>query len=169
MKQTKMTTDTLLRAQERFEDTLQQMNVTEANTMPKPLIKSVSWLMWHTARELDYQFAQLNNSEPLWTSAGWTQKFNLDLPDDTQDYCHTPEQAKKVVVSDKNLLSDYLEASITFVCNYLDTLDEETLSEIIDKNWTPPVTKAVRIVSAVDDAVMHSGQAVYTRRLVIGK
>ena len=169
MQETKMTIDTLFRAQERFEDTLQQMSVNEVNTMPEQLIKSVSWLMWHTARELDYQISELNKSEPLWTSDGWTQKFNLDLPDDTQDYCHTFEQAKKVVVSDKQLLSDYLEASIKFVKNYLETLDEDSLNDIIDKNWTPPVTKEVRIVSAIDDAVMHSGQAVYTRRLVIGK
>ncbi|EEU67516.1 conserved hypothetical protein [Enterococcus faecalis Merz96] len=31
------------------------------------------------------------------------------------------------------------------------------------------MTRQVRLVSAIDDAVMHSGQAVYTRRLVIGK
>lgn len=169
MKATKMTIDTLLRAQERFEDTLQQMNEREVNSMPEPLIKSVSWLMWHTARELDYQISELNQTEPLWTSDGWTQKFDLELPDNTQDYCHTPEQAKKVVVSDKTLLSDYLDASIKFVKNYLETLDEESLNDIIDKSWTPPVTKEVRLVSAIDDAVMHSGQAVYTRRLVIGK
>lgn len=169
MKETKMAVDVLLRAQERFEDTLQQMNVAEANLMPEPLIKSVSWLMWHTARELDYQISELNNSEPLWLSQGWTQKFNLDLPDDTLDYCHTPEQAKKVVISDKKLLSEYLEASIKLVSEYLESLKEETLEDIIDKNWTPPVTREVRIVSAIDDATMHSGQAVYTRRLVIGK
>ena len=169
MKATKMTIDTLLRAQERFEDTLQQMNEREVNSMPEPLIESVSWLMWHTARELDYQISELNQTEPLWTSDGWTQKFDLELPDNTQDYCHTPEQAKKVVVSDKTLLSGYLDASIKFVKNYLETLDEESLNDIIDKSWTPPVTKEVRLVSAIDDAVMHSGQAVYTRRLVIGK
>lgn len=169
MKATKMTIDTLLRAQERFEDTLEQMNEREVNSMPEPLIKSVSWLMWHTARELDYQISELNQTEPLWTSDGWTQKFDLELPDNTQDYCHTPEQAKKVVVSDKTLLSGYLDASIKFVKNYLETLDEESLNDIIDKSWTPPVTKEVRLVSAIDDAVMHSGQAVYTRRLVIGK
>ncbi|MGM0241216.1 hypothetical protein [Enterococcus sp. AZ103] len=169
MREIKMILDTLLRAQERFEDTLKQMNLNEANSMPNPLIKSVSWLMWHTSRELDYQFSELNKSEPLWISDGWTHKFNLDLPDDTQDYSHTPEQARKVVVSDKKLLSEYLNTSIQFVESYFETLDETSLTDIIDKNWTPPVTKEVRIVSAIDDAVMHSGQAVYTRRLVINK
>ncbi|MGH2245816.1 DinB family glutathione transferase, partial [Enterococcus faecalis] len=51
----------------------------------------------------------------------------------------------------------------------LDQIKEEQLSDVIDKNWSPAVTRQVRLVSAIDDPVMHSGQAVYTRRLVIGK
>ncbi|GGC90495.1 DinB family protein [Enterococcus wangshanyuanii] len=169
MKITQLTIDTLERAQERFEDTLNQMSIDEANTMPKPLIKSVTWLMWHTARELDYQISELNQTKPLWLTAGWSKKFALALPDDTEDWCHTPEEAAKVVVKDKQLLVDYLAASIALTNDYLESLEEESLSEIIDKNWTPPVTRQVRLVSAIDDAVMHSGQAVYTRRLVIGR
>ncbi|EUJ17364.1 DinB family protein [Listeria aquatica] len=169
MKITQLSIETLDRAQERFLDTLEQMNIDEANTMPKPLIKSVTWLIWHTARELDYQVSALANQEPLWLSAGWTDKFSLDLPDDTQDWQHTPEEAAKVVVSDKNLLIDYLEASVQFVKGYLENVEESSLEEIIDRSWTPAVTRQARLVSAIDDAVMHSGQAVYTRRLVIGK
>ncbi|MBC1521658.1 DinB family protein [Listeria aquatica] len=169
MKITQLSIETLDRAKERFLDTLEQMNIDEANTMPKPLIKSVTWLIWHTARELDYQVSALANQEPLWLSAGWTDKFSLDLPDDTQDWQHTPEEAAKVVVSDKNLLIDYLEASVQFVKGYLENVEESSLEEIIDRSWTPAVTRQARLVSAIDDAVMHSGQAVYTRRLVIGK
>jgi hypothetical protein len=169
MKVTQLSIDSLQRAQERFEDTLKQMSVEEANTMPAPLIKSVTWLMWHTARELDYQIAGLNNSEPLWLSEGWTEKFALDIADDTEDWHHTPEEAAKVDVQDQQLLLDYLAASVAFTITYLENVAEESLNEIIDRNWTPPVTRQVRIVSAIDDAIMHSGQAVYTRRLVIGK
>ncbi|MGM0219456.1 DinB family protein [Enterococcus sp. AZ126] len=169
MKITQLSMDTLKRAQERFEETLGQMEVDEANMMPAPLIKSVTWLIWHTARELDYQFAELNNTKPLWVESGWSTKFALDLPDDTEDWQHTPEQAAKVVVTDKKLLLDYLAASIEFTNIYLSTIREESLHDVVDTNWTPVVTRQARIVSAIDDAVMHSGQAVYTRRLVIGK
>lgn len=169
MKITQLSIDTLLRAQERFVETLDQMTVAEANTMPMSLIKSVTWLIWHTARELDYQISGLNQTEPLWLSAGWTEKFALDLPDDTEDWRHTPEEAAKVVVSDKQLLLDYLTASIDFSIGYLTSLEEARLADIVDESWTPAVTRQVRLVSAIDDAVMHSGQAVYTRRLVIGK
>lgn len=169
MKVTQLSKDMLKRAQERFEETLEQMNMDEANTMPAPLIKSVSWLIWHTARELDYQISGLNNSEPLWLSTGWTEKFALALPDDTEDWRHTPEEAAKVVVTDRSLLLDYLTASVALTNEYLDSLEEKSLDDIVDTSWTPPVTRQVRLVSAIDDAVMHSGQAVYTRRLVIGK
>lgn len=168
MKETQLTIETLQRAQERFEETLAQMSIAEANTMPEPLIKSVTWLIWHTAREIDLQISALADQEPLWL-ADWTKRFALDLPDDTEDWRHTPEEAAKVIINQKELLVDYLSASVELAVNYLQSIDETSLSEVIDENWTPAVTRQARIVSIVDDAVMHSGQAVYTRRLVIGK
>lgn len=168
MKETQLTIETLQRAQERFEETLAQMSIAEANTMPEPLIKSVTWLIWHTAREIDLQISALADQEPLWL-ADWTKRFALDLPDDTEDWRPTPEEAAKVIVNQKELLVDYLSASVELAVNYLQSIDETSLSEVIDENWTPAVTRQARIVSIVDDAVMHSGQAVYTRRLVIGK
>ena len=77
MKVTQLSSETLDRAHERFEETLAQMTVAEANTMPAPLIKFVTWLMWHTARELDLQISALNHSDPLWLSQHWTEKFAL--------------------------------------------------------------------------------------------
>ncbi len=82
--------DTLERAQERFLETLDQMTVAEANTMPKPLIKSVTWLIWHSSRVLDYQISPLAGLPKLYETAGFKERFNLDLPDDTQDWRHTP-------------------------------------------------------------------------------
>lgn len=161
--------DTLERAQERFLETLDQMTVEEANTMPKSLIKSVTWLIWHSSRVLDYQISPLAGLPQLYETAGFKERFNLDLPDDTQDWRHTPQEAAKVVVSDKQVLKDYLQASMERTKAYFAQLDEADLADVIDRNWTPAVTRGVRIVSTVDDIVMHSGQAVYSRRLVIGK
>lgn len=169
MEFTQLALEILARVPERFEETLDQMSITEANTMPAPLIKSVTWLMWHTAREIDLQISALKQTAPLWTSAGWTEKFGLALPDDTEDWHHTPEEAAKVTVTDKQLLKDYLAASIKLATDYLNSLTETSLADVIDESWTPPVTRQARLVSIIDDAVMHSGQAVYTRRLVIGK
>ncbi|AYW47483.1 hypothetical protein C7K38_03305 [Tetragenococcus osmophilus] len=169
MQSTQMSMETLDRAQERLIDTLDQMDMEQANTMPTPIIKSVTWLIWHTARELDLQISELKGSDPMWTSQGWNAKFSLDLPDDTQDYIHTPEEAAKVKVSDRQLLVDYLDAAVKLAKSYLEEVKDEELDEVIDRSWTPVVTRQVRLVSSIDDAVMHSGQAVYTRRLVLGE
>ena len=133
MKETQLTIETLQRAQERFEETLAQMSIAEANTMPEPLIKSVTWLIWHTAREIDLQISALADQEPLWL-ADWTKRFALDLPDDTEDWRHTPEEAAKVIVNQKELLVDYLSASVELAVNYLQSIDETSLSEVIDEN-----------------------------------
>ncbi len=57
MESMQLAMEILDRAQERFEETFEQMTTEEANKMPAPLIKSVTWLMWHTAREsADFSF-----------------------------------------------------------------------------------------------------------------
>lgn len=150
-------------------DVLDKLTVAESNTMPYPTIKSVTWLIWHTARMLDYQTAPLAGQDQLWFSQGWKEKFALDLPDDTEDWRHTPEEAAKVVVADKELLQSYLRATVALAVDYLRNLSPESLEDIVDRSWTPAVTRGVRLVSSVDDAVMHSGQAVYTARLLAYK
>ena len=57
----------------------------------------------------------------------------MDLPDETEDWHHTPEEAAKVVVAEKQLLSDYLAASVALTKSYLDQIKEEQLSDVIDK------------------------------------
>ncbi|SUN77537.1 Uncharacterised protein [Streptococcus massiliensis] len=118
---------------------------------------------------LDYQTAPLAGQDQLWFSQGWKEKFALDLPDDTEDWRHTPEEAAKVVVADKELLQSYLRATVALAVDYLRNLSPESLEDIVDRSWTPAVTRGVRLVSSVDDAVMHSGQAVYTARLLAYK
>ena len=40
--------------------------------------------------------------------------------------------------------------------------------DVVDTNWTPHVTRGVRLISIIDDAVAHLGQAAYVRGLVDG-
>jgi hypothetical protein len=40
-------------------------------------------------------------------------------------------------------------------------LTEADLDQVIDENWDPPVTRGVRLVSIIDDAAQHVGQAAY--------
>ena len=49
---------------------------------------------------------------------------------------------------------------------YVNGLDDASLDEVVDDSWDPPVTRGVRIVSTIDDAAQHVGQAAYVRGLV---
>lgn len=88
------------------------------------------------------------------------------MPDDTEDWHHTPEQAALVRIDDLTLLTDYLDAAYTLIRDYLTNLPAAALTDVVDRSWDPPVTRASRLASIIDDAAQHSGQAVYSRRLL---
>ena len=60
----------------------------------------------------------------------------------------------------------YLDDAYALATTYLRSLTPESLDDIVDESWDPPVTRAVRLASVIDDAAQHSGQAIYTRRLL---
>ena len=130
------------------------------------IIDSLTWLAWHTARELDIQVAPLAGVKPVWITGGHRERFALPLPDDTEDWHHTPEEAAQVVVDDLSVLTAYLDDAYAMAYGYMRSLAPERLDDIIDSSWDPPVTRGARLVSIIDDAAQHSGQAVYTRRLL---
>lgn len=73
------------------------------------------------------------------------------------------EDIAKVRVEDLRLLTGYYEEVVDKAIDYFDSLDEVRLGDIVDRRWDPPVTRAVRIVSIIDDAAQHAGQAAYLR------
>jgi hypothetical protein len=84
-------------------------------------------------------------------------------PDDT-GYGHTAEQVAAVRLS-ADLLDRYHAGVHAATLGYLDTIDEAELGRIVDRRWDPPVTVAVRLVSVIDDAAKHLGQAGFVRGL----
>lgn len=62
---------------------------------------------------------------------------------------------------DQSLLIDYLSATCSALRQYAESLSGTDLDEVIDENWTPPVTRGVRLISIIDDAIQHVGQAAY--------
>ena len=120
---TALLTASLERSRERFDRALNGVTVEQANTQPAPRtaprVDSLSWLIWHTAREIDLQVSALTGTETLWTAGGFKERFALPLPDDTEDWHHTPEQAALVRVDDLTVLTDYLDAAYALIRGYL--------------------------------------------------
>ena len=146
------------------------------NTLPEGALNahagghtnSIAWLLWHAGRQMDLQLAQLNGEPQVWHSQGFNSRFNLGELGDTEGYGHTAEQARAVVVEDAGLLVEYLGATTAALSEYTAGLSEADLDDVIDTSWTPHVTRGVRLVSMIDDAAQHVGQAAYAAGVLEG-
>ncbi|WP_433802768.1 mycothiol transferase [Actinomycetospora sp. CA-084318] len=121
----------------------------------------VGWLVWHLTRVQDDHIADLAGHQQAYTSQGWADAFGFDLDPTSIGYGHTSEQVAAVHVTDAQMLLDYYDAVHDRTVDYLRTLTDDDLDEVIDEAWDPPVTRGVRIISVVDDDIQHAGQAAY--------
>lgn len=137
----------------------------QLNTHPAGHPNSVAWLLWHAGREVDVQLAYLSGKAEQWEA--FRGRFTLGELGETVGYGHTAEQAGQIMVDDQRLLVDYLEASLTALIDYTSELPDPAFGEIIDRNWEPPVTRGQRLISILDDAAQHIGQAGYASGALI--
>ncbi|WP_420090024.1 mycothiol transferase [Mycolicibacterium duvalii] len=129
---------------------------------PTPEANTIAWLIWHSARIQDAQVCDLAGAEQVWFRDGWVDRFALDLPRDAHGYGHTPEDVGKVKAP-ADLLAGYYHAVHRESLQYVASVTAEELGRVVDRNWNPPVTASARLVSIVDDAAQHLGQAAYLR------
>lgn len=129
---------------------------------PTATANSIAWLIWHSARVQDAQIADIAGTEQVWFSGEWVDRFNLDLPRDAHGYGHTAEEVGKVRAP-ADLLAGYYHAVHKATLEYIASVTPEELARVVDKNWNPPVTASIRLVSIINDCVQHLGQAAYVR------
>jgi len=158
--------DAALRPVDSARRVLEHIGVDALNTMPDGEHSSIAWLIWHAARQQDAQIADMSRAPEVWQAQGWTQRFGLDRPAEATGFGDSPVEITKVRVADPALLSGYLEAVVTRVIDYVVQLSPTDLDDIVDTGWDPPVTRGVRLVSTIDDAVAHVAQAAYLRGLL---
>ncbi|MBI4899810.1 MAG: DinB family protein [Actinobacteria bacterium] len=137
-----------------------------ANRMPDETHSSISWLVWHAGRQMDAQLARLSGSPQIWNADGWVRRFSLDRSEDAMGFGDRPDDVARVKVSDPELLSAYLGAVIDALVAYVRGLSDSDLDHVIGHFGGEPVTRGVRIVSMIDDALAHVAQAAYVRGLL---
>jgi len=133
---------------------------------PDPEANTIGWLVWHLTRIQDDHLADVTDREQVWTTGNWATSFGL--PEDAMDhgYGHTSEQVAALQPESADVLLAYHNAVASAIADDLATLDAAALDHVIDESWDPPVTVAVRLVSVVNDAMQHTGQAAYVRGLL---
>ncbi|MGV0850569.1 mycothiol transferase [Mycolicibacterium phlei] len=154
--------DAFTRQIEHVEDLTDELTDEIAFFRPTATANSIAWLIWHSARQQDLQIADIAGTEQVWFRDGWVDRFNLDLPRDSMGYGHTPEEVGRVRAS-ADLLAGYYHGVHKATLAYIASVTTEELARIVDERWNPPVTASVRLVSIIDDAAQHLGQAAYIR------
>lgn len=122
---------------------------------------SPAWLLWHMGREIDVQVADLTGHEQVWTAQGFRDRLGTQSLGDSMGYGMSAEEARDVRSDDAEGLLAYLDAATASLTDYLGTLSDAMLDDVVDEQWDPPVTRGVRLVSVIDDAAQHVGQVAY--------
>ncbi|MEU6132796.1 DUF664 domain-containing protein [Saccharopolyspora sp. NPDC047091] len=127
-----------------------------------PQANTIAWLTWHLSRVQDDHLAGAAGTEQAWLAEGWRDRF--ELPFDAADigYGHSSDQVAQVRAP-ASLLLGYQDAVHERTVRYVRTLTDADLDEVIDADWTPPVTRGVRLVSVLADGLQHAGQAAFIR------
>ena len=129
---------------------------------------SVAWLIWHLTRVEDSHLAEAFGHEEVWLANGYADRWGLSLDRDDTGYGHSSEQVDQVTVGSAQQLLEYFDAVHAVTSSLIAGLGDEDLQRVVDKNWDPPVTLLIRLVSVIDDAVQHAGQAAYARGIIQG-
>jgi uncharacterized damage-inducible protein DinB len=163
-------TDLLEDAFTRIRDTVRRaaggLSEEELSARVDPDANSIAWLVWHLTRVQDDHIADVAGTEQVWTAEGWVDRFGLPFAPDETGYAQSSAEVGQVAGVSSELLVGYHEAVYAATVAYLRSLAEGDLDRVVDTNWNPPVTLAVRLVSVVSDDLQHAGQASFVRGIL---
>jgi uncharacterized damage-inducible protein DinB len=127
---------------------------------------SIAWLVWHLTRIQDDHIAGVAETEQVWTSDGWVERFGLPFHRQAHGYGHSSADVAAVQVESGDLLTRYHDAVHERTIRFVRGLTDAALPRVVDDYWDPPVTLGVRLVSIISDNFQHAGQAAFIRGVI---
>ena len=131
-----------------------------------PDANSIAWLVWHLTRIQDDHLADAAQSEQVWISQGWVERFGLPFDPRDTGYGHRADEVAAVRVPAGELLVGYYDAVHQQTTRSVGRLGDADLARIVDRSWDPPVSLGVRLVSVIADDLQHAGQAAFVRGIL---
>ena len=163
--------DGLSRVHDSMERTLDGLTQQELDKQLKPDANSIGWLCWHVIRGQDKSIVYLSGKgEQLWIRDKWHAKFFRPADPKDTGFKHTPEQVAAFKSPDAKTFIGYHRAVLEITKDYVNSLTEADLDRKLDEPWfTPTPTVGVRMISRLEEGLLHIGQAAYIRGLIQGK
>jgi uncharacterized damage-inducible protein DinB len=143
--------------------TVADLEPEDLSRAPAPGLNTIGWLIWHLIRVQDHYVAGFLDTEQIWSGGTWAAGFGLDPDPSNTGYGHGPEDVAAVQPASAAALLAYLDAVDRRTRAMLEGITAADLDRIVDRQWDPPVTMGVRLVSIADDSLQHIGQAAYVR------
>ncbi len=165
MRTTDFALDALGRVHELIPAAIADLTPEDLRWRPDPGSNPMGWLIWHLLRVEDSHVAGLAIIDQVWAS-GWREKFDLPYKPSASGYGMSSEDVSAFTVSDPGVLVEYADAVWQQTREILGSLTDDDYERIVDKNWDPPVTLGVRLVSVINDTTQHIGQVGYVRGLL---
>lgn len=156
-------TDAFGRVAESVHRTVKGLDAQMLMARVDPDANSIAWLIWHLTRIQDDHIADILETDQIWLSAGWVDRFRLPLPPADTGYGHSSDDVAAVVVDSPDLLLGYFDEVHDRTMHLVGGVSDDELDRIVDENWTPAVTLGVRLVSVLADDLEHVGQAAFVR------
>ena len=157
--------DAFGRIREVVHETVNGLTDKQLTYRPAKDANSIAWLLWHLTRVQDDHMSELADHEQIWTAGDWYDKFGLPFDKVATGYGQSSSEVAQVKTG-ADLLLEYHDAVYKETVRFIRTLKTDDYGEIVDRNWNPPVTMAVRIISVISDDLQHCGQAAYVRGLL---
>jgi hypothetical protein len=154
------------RVDEHVHEAVQRLDVATLLEHPEPGTNPIAWLVWHLDRVIDSHIAELDGLPQEWETGDWAASFGLAPDPHNHGYGHTPNDVAAVRPTSADVLLAYHDVASARARAFLQTLQPADFARIVDERWDPPVTMTVRLVSIVDDAIQHAGQAAYARGIL---
>lgn len=162
--------DAYKRLPEFLSNVLKGLSQDNLDWQPHPDCNSIGWLIWHLTRQQDAQISSLMNEQQLWLSGEWAKRFNYSPDPGDVGFGHTPEQVSSFKSPDIQTILDYHYAVLDRTKRYLITLSKNDLDRELEEPWFQPLpTVGVRLISILEDSLLHAGQAAYIRGLIQGR
>jgi uncharacterized damage-inducible protein DinB len=158
--------DAFERVREAVHDAVDGLSSAQLEQRIDPDANSIAWLVWHLTRVQDDHVADAAQSDQVWRSGGWHERFGLPLEAADTGYGHRPDEVAAVRGISAELLTGYYDAVHRTSIDWVRSLDDAAFARVVDDSWDPPVTLAVRLISVISDDLQHAGQAAFVRGLV---
>ena len=152
-----------------LKESLSGLTRPDLDWQPKPDCNSIGWLAWHLTRGQDAEIASLMAEGQLWITQSWHKKFNRPADPYDTGFGHTDADVAVFKSPGVAIQLAYHQAVMRRTQEYLKSLTTKELARVLDEDYAPKPTVAVRIVSVLADGLGHAGEIDYLHGLLKGK